>query len=134
MELGLLLTLCSLGGAFWIPALVMIIIRMRRKMTCTSETKALVTNIKIRHSSDGNSYHPIYEYDVDGVHYSGLGAYISRRVPNVGTTIVIMYNPHNPNKSYIAGYDNKALKILSIIFLAIGCVPILICICIAFLG
>lgn len=41
-----------------------------------------------------------------------------------------MYNPNDPKCSYISGRDNKVYKILSIIFAAIGLVPIVICICI----
>lgn len=132
MELGLVLTLCGLGGVFWLPALIMFIIVRQKMITCTSETKALVTDIKARSTSDGISYYPVYEYDVDGVHYIGLSnTYLSTCFPKVGETVGIMYNPHNPKKSYILGYDNKTLKMLSIIFFVFGCVPIMICIGIA---
>ncbi|MEF2877328.1 MAG: DUF3592 domain-containing protein [Blautia sp.] len=132
MELGLLLTLGGIGAAFWIPALVMFCITMGRKITCTAKAEAYVTGIKTKSSSDGRSYHPVYEYDVDGVHYKKVGAYLSGCVPKTGTLVTIMYNPRKPKKSYILGYDNKALKILGILFGAIGCVPIIICIYIVF--
>ena len=36
MELGLCLTLCALGGAFWIPALVLTFIAGKRRRSCTA--------------------------------------------------------------------------------------------------
>ncbi|MEF2879997.1 MAG: DUF3592 domain-containing protein [Blautia sp.] len=131
MELEFFLTLGGIGGAFWIPALIMFILTARRKMTCTAKTTALVTSIKTKGSSDGHSYHPVYEYKVDGITYTGIGAYISWRLPKVGTTVTIQYNPCRPQKSYSPGYDDKVLKILSGVFFTISCIPILICICIA---
>lgn len=132
MELGLALTLCGLGVSFWIPALLMSMISIGRKKACTSQTQALVTEIKRKSSSDGSSYHPVYEYEVDGIHYRKTGAYISGQVPKAGTTVSVMYDPHKPGKSYILGYDNKAFRILEIVFFVIGCIPIAVCICITF--
>lgn len=134
MELGLILTLCGLGVSFLIPAFVMIIISIKRKKSCTAMTTAVVTEIKTRSTSDGRSYHPVYEYEINGITYKGTGAYLSGRVPSVGTSVTVMYNPDNPKKSYIPGYDNKVLKILSIVFSIAGSIPILICVCIALLA
>ena len=44
-----------------------------------------------------------------------------------GAKIEIRYNPDNPKKSYIPGYDTKVYKLLSIIFSVIGMIPILVC-------
>ena len=64
-------------------------------------------------------------------YYTSEGAYLSGRVPEVGETIWIKYNPDKPKQSYIPGYDNKVYKILTIVFGLIGAVPILVCIGIA---
>ena len=132
MELGLVFTLCGLGAAFLIPALILSIITGSRKKRCSASTTAVVIEIKIRNTvNDGVSYHPVYEYTINGVKYTGLGAFISKRMPQKNSIVPIMYNPLNPKQSYILGYDNKAYRILSIIFTVIGAIPIILCICIA---
>ena len=86
----------------------------------------------VHNSSDsGLQYHPVYEYYAAGEYYTSEGAYLSGRVPEVGETIWIKYNPDKPKQSYIPGYDNKVYKILTIVFGLIGAVPILVCIGIA---
>ena len=49
----------------------------------------------------------------------------------IDSMVPIMYNPGRPKQSYIQNYDNKAYKILTIVFVVIGCIPIIICIGIA---
>ena len=94
-------------------------------------TTAVVVNIVTKNSSEGLSFHPVYEYVVGGTTYSNMGAYISHRVPEKGSTIEIKYNPDKPKQSYIVGYDIKVYRILSILFGIIGMIPILVCIGIA---
>ena len=94
--------------------------------------RAKVMRINVHNSSDsGLQYHPVYEYYAAGEYYTSEGAYLSGRVPEVGETIWIKYNPDKPKQSYIPGYDNKVYKILTIVFGLIGAVPILVCIGIA---
>ena len=132
MEIGLVLTLCGLGIAFWIPAFILGVASGNKTRKCTADATATVVRINVRHSSDnGPTYHPIYEYYARGNYYTSEGAYISRRVPSVGSQIQIKYNPDKPKQSYIPGYDNKVYKILTIVFGIVGAVPILVCIGIA---
>lgn len=132
MELGLVLTLCGLGVAFWIPALIIAFISHGKKKNCTMNTTGQVIRINSRSSGDsGLSFYPVYEYYVNGVQYTNEGASIQHHVPAAGTRIPVMYNPMKPKQSYIPEYDNKAFKILTIVFGVIGCVPILVCIGIA---
>ena len=108
MELGLVLTLCGLGAAFWLPAIIIGLISHGKKKNCTMNTVGLVIRINSKSSGDGSlSFYPVYEY------YA--------KVP-------VMYNPAKPKQSYIPGYDNKVYKILAIVFGIIGCIPILVCI------
>ena len=134
MPLGLALTLCGLGAAFLIPALVLLGLTTRRKRTCTAPAQALVTDLRVRSSADdGLSVHPVSEYFVDGVRYTGTGAHLSRRVPRVGSVIAIRYDPHRPQRSYIPGYDDRVSRILGIVFACFGSIPILVCIFVALL-
>lgn len=48
MELGLVLTLCGLGVAFWIPALIIAFISHGKKKNCTMNTIGLVIRINSR--------------------------------------------------------------------------------------
>ena len=94
MEVGLALTLCGLGVAFWIPAIILGIILKSRTQKCTADAQAKVVRINVHNSSDsGLQYHPVYEYYAAGEYYTSEGAYLSGRVPEVGETIWIKYNP-----------------------------------------
>ena len=42
MELGLVLTLCGLGVAFWIPALIIAFISHGKKKNCTMNTAMIL--------------------------------------------------------------------------------------------
>lgn len=136
MDLGLIFTLCGLGTAFLIPALILMIISTYKRRKCTASADAVVIDIKVRSSSvdHGLSFHPVYEYHVDGVRYTGVGAAISNNTPSINTVVPIMYDPCHPKRSYISGRDNKIYKILSMIFAVIGLIPIVICVCIAMLS
>lgn len=134
MPLGLTLTLCGLGAAFLIPALILLGLSARRKRCCTAPAEALVTDLRARSSADdGLTFHPVYEYLVDGVRYTGTGAYLFRRVPRVGSTIAIRYDPDRPQRSYIPGYDDHVSSILGIVFACMGSIPILVCVLVALL-
>ena len=129
MELGLALTLCGLGAAFLLPALILALIAGNRKRKCTVNTNAVVMDVKVRNSGDdGLTFYPVYEYYAGGVRYTGVGASSSHHVPQKNTVIPVMYNPRNPKQSYIQGYDNKIYRILISVFAVIGAIPIIICI------
>ena len=128
MELGLVLTLCGLGAAFWLPAIIIGLISHGKKKNCTMNTIGLVIRINSKSSGDGSlSFYPVYEYYVKGRKYTNEGASIRNNTPQVGTRVPVMYNPAKPKQSYIPGYDNKVYKILAIVFGIIGCIPILVC-------
>ena len=132
MELGLALVLCGLGGAFWITAGILTGIDRRKKKKCTMDATGIVIRINTRNSGEnGLEFHPVYEYYAAGDYHTGEGAYISGKVPEVGADVHVKYDPDRPDRSYIDGYDNKALKILSIVFWIIGSVPVLVCVGIA---
>lgn len=101
MELGLALTLWGLGAGFLIPSFILVWIDTRKRRYCTATTTAVVVNIVTKNGENGLSFHPVYEYVVGGTTYSNMGAYISHRVPEKGTTIEIKYNPDKPNQSRI---------------------------------
>ena len=45
MELGLVLTLCGMGAAFWLPAIIIGLISHGKKTNCTMNTVGLVIRI-----------------------------------------------------------------------------------------
>lgn len=131
MELGLALTLIGLGSAFWVVALILWLIMKRKTRKCTASTSAIVIDYQ-RVIRDHQVYnHPIYEYDIDGRRYQQTGAALSHRTPSLNSSVLIMYDPHDPQRSYIQGYDNKVYHILMIAFMIVGSIPILICLGIA---
>ena len=134
MELGLILTLCGLGVSFLIPAVIIYAISANKKRKCTKSADAVVVDIETRSSDDHRlSFYPVYEYYADGIKYTGVGATLSNRTPNINDVVPVMYNPDKPKQSYIIGYDNKVYKILSIVFTVVGFIPIIIYILIAVL-
>ena len=54
MELGLVLTLCGLGAAFWLPAIIIGLISHGKKKNCTMNTVGLVIRINSKSSGDGS--------------------------------------------------------------------------------
>lgn len=122
----------DLGSHFGFRQSYWAAILKNRTQKYTADAQAKVVRINVHNSSDsGLQYHPVYEYYAAGEYYTSKGAYLSGRVPEVGETIWIKYNPDKPKQSYIPGYDNKVYKILTIVFGLIGAVPILVCIGIA---
>lgn len=131
MELGLALTLTGLGGAFLLTAFILAAVMGNRKRRCTAGTDGVVTGIKRRVDEHTVYLHPVYEYTVGNTRYRRVGAAVSGRTPQIGAVVPVLYNPDRPKQSYIRGYDNRAYKILTIVFAVIGCIPILVCIGIA---
>lgn len=127
MDLGLVFTLCGLGMCFLITAFILWCISRSKTTKCTATTIATVKDILTKNTGDSLSFHPLYEYEVNAVTYTNTGAYLSHHVPQKGSKIEIRYNPDNPQKSYIPGYDTKVYRLLSIIFGMIGMIPILVC-------
>ena len=71
MELGLVLTLCGLGAAFWLPAIIIGLISHGKKKNCTMNTVGLVIRINSKSSGDGSlSFYPVYEYYANGMKYT----------------------------------------------------------------
>lgn len=134
MELGLCLTLCALGGAFWIPALLLTFIAGKRRRNCTASAQGMVVEIKGRSTSDGLTFYPVYQYEAEGTVYRGNGAGKSPMSLKKGETITVCYDPRCPQRSYIKGYDSRVYRVLSICFLVMGAIPILICLGIALLN
>ena len=88
MELGLVLTLCGLGAAFWLPAIIIGLISHGKKKNCTMNTVGLVIRINSKSSGDGSlSFYPVYEYYANGMKYTNEGASIKLCVPQVGTKV-----------------------------------------------
>ena len=129
MEPGLAFTLCGVGICFLIPAFILGFINRSKTTGCTVTTVATVKDILAKNSGDSLSFYPLYEYEVNNVLYTNTGAYLSHHVPQKGAKIEIRYNPDNPKKSYIPGYDTKVYKLLSIIFSVIGMIPVVCAAC-----
>ena len=132
MELGLVLTLCGLGAAFLIPALVLEILFGNQKKRCTKSARAVIVGYEA--STQGSlriRYFPAYEYQVDGEKIVSRGTSFSRQMPQKGAEVEIRYNPRKPGQSYSLGYDSRSYRVLSLVFGFMGAIPILICIGIA---
>ena len=128
MEPGLIFTLCIIGFSLLIPGLILFFLMQKKKRLCTVPAEALVIAIRKTTDSDGSSYCPVYEFRaLDGTVHRCTGASLSSRLPDVGDRIRIFYDPNAPEHAFIPGYDDKAFRILSAVFLSLGCIPIIIC-------
>ena len=134
MELGLCLTLCTLGGAFWIPGLLLTFIAAKRRRNCTALAQGVVVDIKSRSTSDGLTFYPVYQYEAEGTVCQGKGAGRSPMPLKQGDRITVCYDPRRPQRSYIKGYDSRVYRALSVCFGVMGAIPILICLGIALLS
>ena len=80
-----------------------------KRIKCTEETEGEVIEVKRKAHRTGRKrsvdYSPVLSYMVDGAEHSGL-AEISSVLPNkfqVGQTMMLKYNPEDPDKFVVAG-------------------------------
>lgn len=121
MELGLVLTLCGLGAAFWLPAIIIGLISHGKKKNCTMNTVGLVIRINSKSSGDGTlSFHPVYEYYANGMKYTNEGASIKHRVPKVGTKVPVMYNPQSQSSLTFRDMIIRSIRFLRLYLELLG--------------
>lgn len=121
MELGLVLTLCGLGAAFWLPAIIIGLISHGKKKNCTMNTVGLVIRINSKSSGDGSlSFYPVYEYYANGMKYTNEGASIKHCVPQVGTKVPVMYNPAKPKQSTFRDMIIRSIRFLRLYLELLG--------------
>lgn len=127
MDPALAVLLCSLGGIFLLTALILKLVSASRKRACTVTTWGTVVDIRTCRQKHRRTFYPVYRYQAGNCSCEGTAGYFSGHLPKVGETISICYDPNNPHRSYIPGYDDKILSILTVTFTIIGAIPVLIC-------
>ena len=127
MDPALAVLLCSLGGIFLLTALILRGVSAGRKRSCTASTWGTVADVRTCRHKHRRTFCPVYRYQAGNRSCEGVGGYLSGHLPRVGEIIPVCYDPQNPHRSYIPGYDDKILSILTAVFAAIGAIPILIC-------
>lgn len=123
MELGLLLTLGCISAPFLILGFYFLFMINHKMKNYTSEAIGCITNFQ----TDSDSSYPIYEYDVNGNHYIGKAtsnSFSKRYI--IGDQVKINYDPNDPKKSYLRERDEKTYKVIGLIFICIGCIPMII--------
>ena len=93
----------------------------RKKKRCTEKVSGRI--VDLNSTSDGDRHvgtYPIYEYTVLGETYKARACWSSGRVPHLRETVAVMYDPENPKRSYISGYDDKLFKIREIVYIIAG--------------
>lgn len=75
----------------------------------SARANAVITNVKITKDSDGDNYYNLeYKFSSsDNIYY---GKYSTGIKYNVGDTLVVKYNPDNPNYNFQEKYDNSVLS------------------------
>lgn len=124
--------LLAFGILFLILAAVFRHTRKKKEAVCTRLIKGTVARIERVSSWDSEGYvsvswHPVYEYDVDGVHYekrSNLGN--SQQDMHEGEIVDIYVDPENPDEYYCkkdpSGTIVKMFFFMGLLFLVIGIV------------
>ncbi len=118
LPVGFILLVAGISMVFFIPGLIMFLISRRKKRHCSKSVTGTIIDFGRAHTSSGSAYYPIYEYTVDGKTYTSGSNPASPGRMKVGDRRTIMYDPNDPARSYIKGYDNRALSILGIVFMA----------------
>ncbi|WP_173471926.1 DUF3592 domain-containing protein [Eubacterium ruminantium] len=93
----------------------------------TGETVATATSvIRVRRGRNGHAYKTTVKFEVDGTTYQKKG-YIHSYVRR-GEEFTVRYNPDNPKKNYIEGFDNSPtfFKIMGYILAGLGVVVLLV--------
>ena len=127
MDPGLAVLLCSLGGIFLLTALILKLVAAGRSRSCTASALGTVVGIRTQRSTGRRAFYSVYRYPVGGRSYEGSGGYLSGHLTQAGEAVPVSYDPQNPRRSYIPGYDDRILAILTAAFTIIGAIPILIC-------
>lgn len=120
--------MCGLGCALLAAAVIIAAAPARKRRSCTATAIALVTGLQAkRYEGDEGRvyYHPVYEYQVNGVRYKGTVASLAGRIPQVHSQIYILYDPAHPERSCIPESDARASRIASGVLGAVGAAALL---------
>ncbi len=125
------------GLIFFIIGIVLLKIRKKKEVNCTSTTFGKVRDI-VRHKSyDSNggyssSWHPVFEYNIGELKFVKESHYGSSQPKYaIGQDVEVCYNPDNYNEFYIVG--ETVPKTLGVIFTIVGIIVIIIAIFFAIL-
>ena len=125
-EIPIYIFFTCIGLLFLIIGII-IGINYKNNLNKTKEISAIITDIQMESSSDGETSHKVYvEYIVDGTVYNNVLGYYSAGM-NIGKKIDIRYDLNNPNKIY-AGEIFLAIifSVIGFIVIMVGIIPLIV--------
>ena len=93
---------------------------VRKKKRCTEEVTGTVVKFSVSGDDHTTYYHPTYEYSVSGVTYKARGRISSRCFAREGSPVPVLYDPEEPKRSYIRGYDDKGFLLREVLYALAG--------------
>lgn len=131
IPLGLVITLLGLALAFLAPAVIILVVRSRKHASCTMRTVGTLTGWQRRYDSDNITYHPIYEYEANGVMQQRASNYSSasfNKKHGVGSQVELFYNPTKPQSFYVTEEDAGVNIITGAFFAVAGILLAVLCV------
>lgn len=102
---------CLLAGVgLMVLGVVLYVLKIGRRNKCTSKTVGKIVGVHEDVDTDEDGFHSytyqaVYEYEVDGKTYKGMGGPLQHKeskIP-VGGNITIYYDPKDPQEHYLNG-------------------------------
>lgn len=108
----------ALGLAVIVCGILLLRRAGKMKRSCTASTTAQIVSVEHQRTassqtasgSDRVQYTPVYRYDAGGVllHKRGRHYSYNRKQFRVGETVVLFYNPQNPEEFYVPKMDKMS--------------------------
>lgn len=117
-----------ISAGFIIIGVVVIILGIRKNIKCSGRTVGRIIGVREHQETDDDgynyySYSPEFEYEVNGQIYHGTGGqtYNKAKKIQIGSDIIVYYNPKKPNENFSKGGGKRQL-IAGFLFIAFGVV------------
>lgn len=113
------LVFLTIGLIFAITGCLMYYFSNQRMKSCTEEVQSTVIDLRARYSDTSVTYAPVFSYEYGGQVYEHVSS-VSSNPPafDRGQQVTIFVDPADPEKIYVP--EDKSLRIISIVFTAIG--------------
>lgn len=111
---GFYLLCAALTLAFLTPAVIIFVVRRRKRKKCT--VKTMGTLVRYNHTSQ-DSYCPVFEFEADDIDYQGatnISSSMFCKKHRIGDSLELFYDPNDPETIYVPEQNSAANLIIGI--------------------